>query len=211
MSIELYGTFVLAVTVLMLIPGPNVALIVGTSIGHGTRFGLVTVAGTSSAMVLQLLATAVGMSTLLSATGHWLEWVRWLGAAYLVVLGIQYWRTAPLVLQPRAASGDARRLYARAFLVSLTNPKVLLFYGAFFPQFVLPGGSFFLQIGLLAATFLVDRRRGRLRLGHAGRAGTGCPCDARAAAQPADRRPPDRRRPRAGPGAQDISAAPQSA
>ncbi len=155
MSIELYGTFVLAVTVLMLIPGPNVALIVGTSIGHGTRFGLVTVAGTSSAMVLQLLATAVGMSTLLSATGHWLEWVRWLGAAYLVVLGIQYWRTAPLVLQPRAASGDARRLYARAFLVSLTNPKVLLFYGAFFPQFVLPGGSFFLQIGLLAATFLV--------------------------------------------------------
>jgi threonine/homoserine/homoserine lactone efflux protein len=156
MSIEVYGAFVAAVTVLMLIPGPNVALIVGTSVSHGTRQGLVTVAGTSSAMVLQLAATAVGMSTLLAAAGHGFEWLRWLGAAYLVVLGVQYWRAAPVSLEPTAARrGDAGRLYARAFLVSLTNPKTLLFYGALFPQFVRPTGNVALQLGLLVATFLV--------------------------------------------------------
>ncbi len=156
MTIELYGAFVAAVTVLMLIPGPNVALIVGTSVAHGTRQGLVTVAGTSSAMVLQLAATAAGMSTLMAAAGHGFEWLRLLGAAYLVVLGVQYWRAAPVRLEPAVPSARARhRLFARAFLVSLTNPKTLLFYGALFPQFVHPAGDLLLQLGLLAATFLV--------------------------------------------------------
>jgi threonine/homoserine/homoserine lactone efflux protein len=151
----LYLAFVLATVVLMLIPGPNVALIVANSIAYGTRYGLLTLAGTASAMVPQLLLTALGMTALLGALGGWMEWLRWAGVLYLVALGVRQWRAAPpdlarIAAQPRAP----QRLYLRGLLVSLTNPKTLFFYGAFFPQFVAadrPAGP---QLGLLCVTFL---------------------------------------------------------
>ena len=147
--------FVLAVTALMLIPGPNVALIVANSVAYGQRYGLLTVAGTSAAMVAQLGLTAVGMAGLLGSLGHGFAFLRWVGAAYLVWLGVQQWRAAPVDLtqtppQPRSA----RAIFGRALLVSLTNPKTLLFYGAFFPQFVTPGPSAGVQVMVLSAVFL---------------------------------------------------------
>jgi threonine/homoserine/homoserine lactone efflux protein len=151
----LYLAFVAATTVLMLIPGPNVALIVANSVAYGSRFGLLTVAGTATAMVLQLAVTSLGMAAVLGAIGAWLEWLRWLGVAYLVVLGVRQWRAPPVDLtrtppQPRSARG----ILLRGLLVSLTNPKTLLFYGAFFPQFIAPGGNVGAQVALLSATFL---------------------------------------------------------
>src|ERR1700748_2207073 len=95
MRMELYLAFVVATTVLMLIPGPNVALIVANSVAHGTRYGLLTVAGTSSAMVLQLFLTALGLSELLGNLAQVFEWVRWAGVAYLAYLGIRQWTAAP--------------------------------------------------------------------------------------------------------------------
>ena len=71
--------FIAAVTVLMLIPGPNVALIVANSVAYGPRYGLLTVAGTATAMVLQLMLTALGMAKILAASGVWFEWLRWVG------------------------------------------------------------------------------------------------------------------------------------
>src|SRR5687768_17850222 len=94
-DLHLYAAFVAAVTILMLIPGPNVALIVANSVAHGARYGLLTVAGTSSAMVLQLAVTALGMTELLETLGSWFEWVRWIGVAYLLYLGVSYWRAGP--------------------------------------------------------------------------------------------------------------------
>jgi homoserine/homoserine lactone efflux protein len=88
---DLYLTFVAAVTVLMLVPGPNVALIIANSVAYGARYGLLTVAGTSSAMLLQLSVTALGMTELLGMLGSWFEWLRWIGVAYLVYLGIGHW------------------------------------------------------------------------------------------------------------------------
>ena len=81
-DLNLYAAFVAAVTVLMLIPGPNVALIVANSVAHGARYGLLTVLGTSSAMVLQLAVTALGMTELLSTLGGWVmcarhSWKSW--------------------------------------------------------------------------------------------------------------------------------------
>ncbi len=147
--------FVLAVVVLLLIPGPNVALIVANSVAYGRRYGLLTVAGTSSAVVVQLALTGLGLTEVLGGLGHWFEWVRWIGAAYLVWIGVQQWRTAPIDLtrtppQPRSA----RAIVGRALLVSLTNPKTLLFYGAFFPQFITPGPNVAAQVALLSAVFL---------------------------------------------------------
>jgi threonine/homoserine/homoserine lactone efflux protein len=122
--------YILACIVLIVIPGPNVALIVANSMAHGARFGLLTVAGTSSAVVVQLSLTVLGAS---------FDWLRWLGAVYLVWLGIAAWR-APAVdlarVGPQARS--ARLIFARGVLVGLTNPKTPLFYGAFLPQFISP-------------------------------------------------------------------------
>ena len=152
---DLYLTFVAAVTVLMLVPGPNVALIIANSVAYGARYGLLTVAGTSSAMLLQLSVTALGMTELLGMLGSWFEWLRWIGVAYLVYLGIGHW-WAPAVdlTQVRPEPRSATRIYLRALLVSLTNPKTLLFYGAFFPQFLRPVGDTGTQILWLSATFL---------------------------------------------------------
>jgi homoserine/homoserine lactone efflux protein len=156
MHLELYLGFVLASTILILIPGPNVSLIVANSIAYGTRYGLLTVAGTSSAIVFQLALTALGLTATLGILASWFEWIRWIGVAYLLYLGVRQWRAAPVDLthirpQPRSF----RALAARGFLISLTNPKTLLFYGAFFPQFLTPGQPIGRQVALLSATFFV--------------------------------------------------------
>ena len=142
--------------ILIVIPGPNVALIVANSVAHGARFGLLTVAGTSSAVVVHLALTVLGASVVLNFLAASFDWLRWLGVAYLVWLGIAAWR-APAVdlgrVGPQARS--ARLIFARGFLVGLTNPKTLLFYGAFLPQFITPGPTAADQLLLLAVTFLV--------------------------------------------------------
>jgi threonine/homoserine/homoserine lactone efflux protein len=138
------------------LPGPNVALIVANSIAHGPRYGLATVLGTSSAMVLQLGCTVVGLTGVLSLMAMWFGWLRWLGVAYLVYLGVNAWRAPAIDLsQTLAQPQSSRAMYLRGFLVSLTNPKTLLFYAAFLPQFVSPEHDQGSQLMLLAASFLV--------------------------------------------------------
>jgi threonine/homoserine/homoserine lactone efflux protein len=154
--LDLYLAFVAATTVLMLIPGPNVALIVANSVAYGTRFGLLTVAGTASAMLVQLALTSLGMAAVLGMLGAMFEWLRWAGVAYLLYLGIRQWRAAPVDLtRTRPEPRSARHIFLRGLLVSLTNPKTLFFYGAFFPQFISPGGDITTQVALLSATFVV--------------------------------------------------------
>jgi threonine/homoserine/homoserine lactone efflux protein len=155
MHLSLYLGFVLASTILILIPGPNVSLIVANSIAYGTRYGLLTVAGTSSAIVVQLALTTLGLTATLHVLAGWFEWIRWIGVAYLLYLGIRQWLAAPVDLtrtrpQPRSFHAIAMR----GFLVSLTNPKTLLFYGAFFPQFLSPDAPIAPQVALLSLTFL---------------------------------------------------------
>ncbi len=151
----LYAGFVLATILLMLIPGPNVALIVANSIAHGTHFGLLTLAGTLSAMVLQLAAVAFGLAALLGTLGGWMELLRWAGVAYLLVLGVRQFRAPPIDLAAVPPARSRRRIYLRGLLVSLTNPKTLLFFGAFFPQFIATGRPVAPQMGLLCVTFLM--------------------------------------------------------
>jgi homoserine/homoserine lactone efflux protein len=157
MSLDLYLAFVAATLVMILIPGPNVALIVANSVAHGTRYGLLTVAGTTAAMIPQLAVTILGLSAMLAAMAHGFEYLRWAGVAYLVWLGLRTWFAAPTDLSAtQAQPANGRRIFATGFLVSLTNPKTLLFYGAFMPQFVsLETGRPGLQLLVLAATFVV--------------------------------------------------------
>lgn len=156
MPLELYLAFVLASAVLILVPGPNVTLLVATSLAYGARRALATLAGTSAAIALQLLITALGMTSLMALLASGFEWLRWAGVAYLIWLGIRQWRAAPVALEdvdPQAV--PARTLFWHGFLVSATNPKTWLFYAAFFPQFVAPASPAGPQLALLCATFLM--------------------------------------------------------
>ena len=155
MDLHLYLTFVLATSILILIPGPNVALIVANSVAFGTRYGLLTVLGTSTAVIVQLALFALGMTALLGVMAQWFEWIRWIGVAYLLWIGARQW-LAPAVdlTQMRPERRPARDIFLRGALVSMTNPKTLVFYGAFFPQFVAPGPDLEFQIALLCGTFL---------------------------------------------------------
>jgi len=98
----------------------------------------------------------LGATAVLAFLAASFDWLRWLGVAYLVWLGVTIWRAPAVDLagtKPQARS--ARLIFARGFLVGLTNPKTLLFYGAFFPQFITPGPTAADQLLLLAVTFLV--------------------------------------------------------
>lgn len=152
MTVELYAAFVAAVTVLMLIPGPNVALITAQSVAHGPRRGLAVVAGTSTAMVVQLALVGLGMTGALAVAGQWFAILRWLGVAYLVFLGVQTWRTRSTG-QIAGPASRADRAFIRGVVVSLTNPKTLFFYAAFFPQFM-AGKDAVREFWLLAGAFL---------------------------------------------------------
>jgi homoserine/homoserine lactone efflux protein len=156
MQLHLYLGFVIASVALILLPGPNVSLIVANSIAYGTRYGILTVAGTSSAVLLQLALTALGLTATLGVLAGWFEWIRWIGVAYLLYLGIRQWSTAPTDLtRTRPQQRSLKAIALRGFAISLTNPKTLLFYGAFFPQFLTPDSPIPPQVALLSLTFFV--------------------------------------------------------
>ena len=139
----------------MLIPGPNVALIVANSVAYGSRHGLMTVAGTAAAQAVSLALVALGLTTLLENFSLWFSWLRWIGAAYLIFLGVQLWRTPAPDLHAAAQTKAHGPLFLQDFLISLANPKTLIFYGAFLPQFISMERAVAPQIALLSALFLL--------------------------------------------------------
>lgn len=155
MSVELYITFVVTAIVLILTPGPNVSLIVGTSMAHGVRAGLLTVLGTTAATAAQLFLVVAGMASLLAVAADAFEWIRWFGVAYLVYLGVTQWRDAARPAGSPAPMQARARLVGQGILVALTNPKTLLFHAAFLPQFVSADAAPGPQLLLLGITYTV--------------------------------------------------------
>jgi threonine/homoserine/homoserine lactone efflux protein len=156
LNLDLYLAFVVATAVLILIPGPLVSLVVAHSLAHGSRRALVTVAGSSTVISLQLIALGLGMTSILLVLSEWFEVLRWAGVTYLIFLGIQYWRARPPNLDPTIAQPavSTGRLFWQGFLVNGTNPKTLLFYAAFFPQFIDPALPAMSQMIFLGLTFV---------------------------------------------------------
>ena len=153
MSPALWAAFAGATAILMLIPGPNVALIVANSLRFGVRAGLMTVAGTSAAMAAQLAVAALGVTAIFGALSEAFGILRWLGVAYLVWLGIRAWREPAGDLSKTEAAPPSRT-FGRGFFVSLTNPKTLAFYAAFLPQFLDPATPMGKQMAILGVTFV---------------------------------------------------------
>lgn len=155
-DMDLYITFVLATALLILMPGPIVTLTVANSLAYGSRHGLRTVVGTSSATALLLLVGGFGMASVFLLLAEWFEWLRWAGAAYLVFLGIQQWRAKPVALgDDGVRAGSKKSIFWKGFVVSITNPKTILFYAAFFPQFIDPARPAGEQLAILSVTFLI--------------------------------------------------------
>lgn len=150
---EHFAGFIALSLLFIAIPGPNVLVIVATSIGSGRTRGLQTVLGTSFAMLVQLLIAALATGSLLVVLSEGLFWLKWLGVAYLMYLaGKSLYRCLqPVALDAVSASGSIQR----GFWVSLTNPKTIFFFSAFLPQFVSSADHYLLQISLLSFCFWI--------------------------------------------------------
>ena len=156
MSLELYLAFVAASAVVLMVPGPTVLLIVAHALKEGPRATLPTTAGVVAGDALAVTVTLVGLGALLAASATLFEVLKWLGAAYLVWLGIRTLMEKPhgageAVAKPAASS---RRLAGRAFIVTALNPKSIAFFVAFLPQFVDPSAALAPQLVLMGATFV---------------------------------------------------------
>ena len=151
METDTYLAFLGISALLIVMPGPNVLLVIATAIAHGHRQGLIIVAGTSCAMVIQLAIAGLGNAVLATTLAEVFVWVKWLGAAYLIWLGIQNLRA---MRSQEALPTPMRAGFWQGFWVSLTNPKTILFFGAFLPQFVSPGQPPGPQLLILSASFL---------------------------------------------------------
>src|SRR6187397_2392492 len=156
MSVELYLAYVVACFVITIIPGPTVTLIVANSLTHGTRAGLLNMAGTQLGLGLMMLVLVVGLSSVIATMGSWFDWLRLFGAAYLVWLGWKLLRSTGGFAQPGNAPKPRGGFFLQGLLVVIGNPKALLWFGAFIPQFVDPTGNYVGQVVLLGLTAMAS-------------------------------------------------------
>ena len=152
MTLEIYLAYVLACIVITIVPGPTVTVIIANSLTHGTRAGLLNVAGTQIGLGLMMATLVVGLSTIIATMGWWFDWLRLAGAAYLIWLGWKLLRSKVSfenIQPPRPPKGG---FVLQGLLVILSNPKGLLWFGAFIPQFIDPKGNYVTQIIVLGVT-----------------------------------------------------------
>lgn len=135
MNWHLFTGFVLMTVILVMVPGPVVTLVISTGATRGVRAGLVTVGGTSVGNAALVTAIAFGLNWVLGHALYLFEVLRWLGAAYLIWLGIKAWRGAGR--SEGAVMSDGVHFW-RGFVVAVSNPKGIAFFTAFLPQFVDP-------------------------------------------------------------------------
>src|SRR5688500_12948979 len=152
MTLEIYIAYIVTCFVIALVPGPTVTVIVANSLAHGSRAGLLNVAGTQLGLALMMTILVVGLSSVIAAMGWLFDWLRWAGAAYLVWLGWKLLRAPEAMVDIQKSSVPKGGFLLQGFLVLMANPKALLWFGAFIPQFIDPTGNYVGQIVLLGVT-----------------------------------------------------------
>jgi threonine/homoserine/homoserine lactone efflux protein len=153
MPLDLWLAFVAASTIMLMIPGPTALLVVSYALGHGRRSALATAAGVVLGDFVAMTLSLAGLGALLAASAGLFTALKWIGAAYLVWLGIKLWRAAPAIGEA-SVEVSHRRMFGHAFVVTALNPKSIVFFVAFLPQFVDPAAPFLTQTLILEATFL---------------------------------------------------------
>jgi homoserine/homoserine lactone efflux protein len=170
MNWQLFSAFLLITLILVLTPGPIVTLVISTGATRGARAGLITVAGSTVGNALLITAIALGLSIVIAHAAIIFEWLRWIGAAYLIWLGIQAWRHAGAAAAPVEPRGHI--YFRRGFLAAITNPKTIAFFTAFLPQFIdpnLPAGHQLVVMCTVAIAMAGVTDRGWAMVAGAGR------------------------------------------
>ena len=159
MSLELWLAFVVAASVMLTIPGPTILLVVTYALSHGRRSAVSTVLGVMIGDVVAMVLSLAGLGALMAVSSELFTAVKWIGAAYLVSLGIRMWRSAPAPADREGAAADTggrgtdRRMVWHAFAVTVLNPKSITFFVAFLPQFMEPAAPVLPQLLILGITF----------------------------------------------------------
>lgn len=153
MTIHWWLAYLLTTTILSLSPGFGAITTMSTGISHGYRGAFTSIAGLQVGLAILIALVGVGLGALFSQSALAFVIVKWAGAAWLFWLGIQQWRTAGAIdLKAVSTALPQRRLFERALLVNITNPKSLVFLAALFPQFIQPGEPQALQYVVLGVT-----------------------------------------------------------
>jgi len=162
MPLDHWFAFVLASAVLLAIPGPTVLLVISYALGHGRRAAVASVAGVALGDFTAMTGSMLGLGALLSASSVLFLVLKWIGAAYLIYLGIKLWRAPVMPVdasaaddQPQGRQTDAGRIFAHIYAVTALNPKGIVFFVAFLPQFLDPASPLIPQLAIFEATFLV--------------------------------------------------------
>ena len=155
MTLETWLAFVAAAAVLLALPGPTVTLVVSYALGVGRRAAWATVAGVALGDFTAMTLSLLGLGAVLAASAALFTALKWLGAGYLIYLGVRVWRAAPTAeaLAVAEARPD-RAILGHAFAVTALNPKSILFFVAFVPQFVDPAAPTLPQLAVLELTFV---------------------------------------------------------
>jgi threonine/homoserine/homoserine lactone efflux protein len=156
MSLEIWLAFVLAATIILIIPGPTIILVISQAIAHGRRSVLPLVGGVTLGDFTAMTLSLLGLGAVLAASAELFSILKWIGAVYLIYLGIKLWRSnaARPDTAIAAAQTPNRTLFKSAFIVTALNPKSIAFFVAFLPQFVSSRGATVPQFFILGATFL---------------------------------------------------------
>ncbi|SCW55279.1 Threonine/homoserine/homoserine lactone efflux protein [Rhizobium mongolense subsp. loessense] len=159
MSLEAWLAFAAASAIMLAIPGPTILLVVSYALGHGRRTALATVSGVALGDFTAMTASLFGLGAVLAASATLFTVLKWIGGAYLIWLGIKLWR-APLITEPVADNDNlpeekSLKIFLHAYIVTALNPKSIVFFVAFVPQFLNPAQPFFEQMVIMELTFLV--------------------------------------------------------
>ena len=166
MTLAQWLPFAIASAILVAIPGPTVLLVVSYALGHGRKYALATTAGVALGDLTAMTASMLGLGVLLAASAEMFTVLKWVGAFYLIYLGVKLWRT-PVIDGDANANANVdidtakapaelrtRRIFAHAYAVTTLNPKSVIFFVAFVPQFIDPHVSSVSQIAIFEATFV---------------------------------------------------------
>src|SRR5262245_38068828 len=155
MSIETWLAFVAASAILLIIPGPTILLVISYALGRGMRAALPVAVGVALGDFTAMTLSLLGLGALLATSALLFSILKWVGAAYLVWLGISLWRAgARLNVAGSTEATPARNMLSHAWLVTALNPKSITFFVAFLPQFLDPRLGFWDQMLSFEATFL---------------------------------------------------------
>ncbi len=155
MLLETWFAFVAASVVLLVIPGPTILLVVSYALGRGWKVAAPVATGVALGDLTAMTLSMLGVGALLAGSAALFTVLKWIGAAYLIFLGVKLWRAGgTLDADPRTEPVAAGRMLAHAWLVTTLNPKSILFFVAFLPQFLDPARPFWPQMAIFEATFV---------------------------------------------------------